>query len=194
MKIFVSSIDGKNIIILLLSLLFWDFCKAELQQSFSTCVYCTRLRFQSYYTGFRNQGNYFENANACSKRTLKTTVATQLLCCKNQRNTHLNNILKLIYFPLYFDLNRIISVSVFSFYYYYKQTIIFKSQSFHYKYDYDELNVTFMISLQCAWYNKITHLIWFEMIIVFKKVHLFIPLMLIFLGLSCILSSISSTF
>jgi hypothetical protein len=25
-----------------------------------------------------NQGNYFENATACSKRTLKTTVATQL--------------------------------------------------------------------------------------------------------------------
>jgi hypothetical protein len=25
-----------------------------------------------------NQGNYFENASACSKRTLKTTVATQL--------------------------------------------------------------------------------------------------------------------
>jgi len=25
-----------------------------------------------------NQGNYFENAIACSKRTLKTTVATQL--------------------------------------------------------------------------------------------------------------------
>jgi len=25
-----------------------------------------------------NQGNYFENATACSKRTLKTTVSTQL--------------------------------------------------------------------------------------------------------------------
>jgi len=25
-----------------------------------------------------NQGNYFENATACGKRTLKTTVATQL--------------------------------------------------------------------------------------------------------------------
>jgi len=25
-----------------------------------------------------NQGNYFENAAACSKRTLKMTVATQL--------------------------------------------------------------------------------------------------------------------
>ncbi len=28
-----------------------------------------------------NQGNYFENENACSKRTLKTTVATQLTLC-----------------------------------------------------------------------------------------------------------------
>jgi len=30
-----------------------------------------------------NQGNYFENATACCKRTLKTTVATQLITpCK----------------------------------------------------------------------------------------------------------------
>jgi len=29
-----------------------------------------------------NQGNYFENATACSKRTLKTTVATQLKLTK----------------------------------------------------------------------------------------------------------------
>jgi len=29
-----------------------------------------------------NQGNYFENAIACSKRTLKTTVATQLYFTK----------------------------------------------------------------------------------------------------------------
>ncbi len=28
-----------------------------------------------------NQGNYFENATACSKRTLKTTVATKLNRC-----------------------------------------------------------------------------------------------------------------
>ncbi len=27
---------------------------------------------------FSNQGNHFKNASACSKRTLKTTVATQL--------------------------------------------------------------------------------------------------------------------
>jgi len=38
-----------------------------------------QLRFQSNYAGFEpNKGNYFENTNACSKRTLKVTVATQL--------------------------------------------------------------------------------------------------------------------
>ncbi len=32
-----------------------------------------------------NQSNYFENASACSKRTLKTTVATQLNCTTKSR-------------------------------------------------------------------------------------------------------------
>jgi len=36
-----------------------------------------QLDFQSNLIG-SNQGNYFENATACSKRTLKMTVATQL--------------------------------------------------------------------------------------------------------------------
>jgi len=31
-----------------------------------------------------NQGNYFENATACSKRMLKTTVATQLKCSSHR--------------------------------------------------------------------------------------------------------------
>jgi len=46
-------------------------------------------RFQRAFTAYSsvfkvinligsNQGNYFENATACSKCTLKTTVATQL--------------------------------------------------------------------------------------------------------------------
>ncbi len=53
--------------------------KAVLRQSFSMCVYCMLLRFQSNYTGLSQPiGKYF--ANACSKRTLKTTVATQLNC------------------------------------------------------------------------------------------------------------------
>jgi len=39
--------------------------KAELPQSF--CVYCMCLRFQS------------KNTDTCSKRTFKTTVATQLI-------------------------------------------------------------------------------------------------------------------
>jgi len=36
------------------------------------------LRFQVITFVGSNQGNYFENATACSKRTLKTRVATQL--------------------------------------------------------------------------------------------------------------------
>jgi len=38
-----------------------------------------------------NQGNYFENATACSKRTLKTTVATQLYF-KFSKNADLKSI------------------------------------------------------------------------------------------------------
>jgi len=52
--------------------------KAELRQSFSTCVYCMLLRFKVITLAWANQGNYFENANPCSKRTLKMAVATQL--------------------------------------------------------------------------------------------------------------------
>jgi len=37
-----------------------------------------QLRFQSYYFGWLKPVYYFENATACSKRKLKTTVATQL--------------------------------------------------------------------------------------------------------------------
>jgi len=51
-----------------------DVIKAELQQSFSTCVHF----FQEITLVGSNQRNYFENANACSKRMLKTNVATQL--------------------------------------------------------------------------------------------------------------------
>jgi len=39
------------------------------------------MTLQKFYRGTligSNQGNYFENATACSKRTLKTTVATEL--------------------------------------------------------------------------------------------------------------------
>jgi len=46
--------------------------KAELRQSFSTCV-CV---FKVITLVGSNKRNYFQNANACSKRTLKTTVAT----------------------------------------------------------------------------------------------------------------------
>jgi len=37
-----------------------------------------QLHFQSNYLGFSQSRTFFENATACSKRTLKTTVATQL--------------------------------------------------------------------------------------------------------------------
>jgi len=39
-----------------------------------------------------NQGNYFENATACSKRTLKTTVATQLKSPLDNVNRKKNSI------------------------------------------------------------------------------------------------------
>jgi len=45
-----------------------------LQRAFTTCV-CV---FKVITLVGSNQRYYFENANTCSKRTLKTTVATQL--------------------------------------------------------------------------------------------------------------------
>jgi len=44
------------------------------QRAFTACS-CV---FKEITLVWANQGNYFENATACSKRTLKTTVATQL--------------------------------------------------------------------------------------------------------------------
>jgi len=52
--------------------------KAALRRAFYTCVYYMRLRFQIITVVGSNQGNYFENATACSKCMLKTTVATHL--------------------------------------------------------------------------------------------------------------------
>ncbi len=45
---------------------------------------CERV-FKEFTLVGTNQGNYFENATACSKRTLKTTVATQF-------KSYLNNL------------------------------------------------------------------------------------------------------
>ncbi len=59
-----------------------------MRQSFSACVYCMQLCFHSNYHSWlgwfeaSNRGNYCENATACSKRTLKTTVAMQFLFSK----------------------------------------------------------------------------------------------------------------
>ena len=47
-----------------------------MRHAFSACVYCMLLRFQSKYIGF---SNIYENATACSKRMLKTRVATSLI-------------------------------------------------------------------------------------------------------------------
>ncbi len=52
-----------------------------MQQSFSTCVYCMQLLITLVGS---IQCNYFENATTCSKRTLKTTVATQLKEIKSE--------------------------------------------------------------------------------------------------------------
>jgi len=54
--------------------------RAELRQSFSTCARLLHVFAFSKVISLvgSNQCNYFENATACSKRTLKTTVETQL--------------------------------------------------------------------------------------------------------------------
>ncbi len=49
-------------------------CNERFTHAFTACV-CV---FKEISLVGSNQGNYFENENACSKRTLKTTVATQL--------------------------------------------------------------------------------------------------------------------
>jgi hypothetical protein len=49
-------------------------CDSRFQRAFTACCFV----FKVITLAWANQGNYFENANACSKRTLKTTVATQL--------------------------------------------------------------------------------------------------------------------
>jgi len=49
-------------------------CDCRFQRAFTACS-CV---FKVITLVGSNQGNYFENATACSKRTLKTTVVTQL--------------------------------------------------------------------------------------------------------------------
>jgi len=49
-------------------------CDSRFQRAFTACC-CI---FKVITLVWANQGNYFENTNACSKHTLKTTVATQL--------------------------------------------------------------------------------------------------------------------
>jgi len=49
-------------------------CDSRFQRALTACS-CV---FKVYTLIGSNQGKYFENATACSKRMLKTTVATQL--------------------------------------------------------------------------------------------------------------------
>ncbi len=49
-------------------------CNSRFQRAFTAC--CCVLKV--IVLVWANQGNYFENANACSKRALKTTVATDV--------------------------------------------------------------------------------------------------------------------
>ncbi len=69
-------------------------CDIRFQCAFTACC-CV---FKVITLVWANQGNYFENVNACSKCTLKTTVATQLnstnlryICCDDRhRNLEIN--------------------------------------------------------------------------------------------------------
>ncbi len=49
-------------------------CDSRFQRAFTACVFV----FKVLTLAWANQGNYFENANAYRKRTLKMTAATQL--------------------------------------------------------------------------------------------------------------------
>jgi len=62
-------------------------CDSRFQCAFTACVFV----FKVITLVGLSQRNYFENANAYSKRTLKTTVATQL----KAQLTHANSVLKL---------------------------------------------------------------------------------------------------
>ncbi len=53
-------------------------CDERFTHAFTACC-CV---FKELMLVGSNQGNYFENATACSKRTLKTTVATELKSSK----------------------------------------------------------------------------------------------------------------
>jgi hypothetical protein len=60
--------SGKKILLHCLS------CNSRFQGVFTACSYI----FKVINLVLANQGNYFENATACSKRMLKTRVAAHL--------------------------------------------------------------------------------------------------------------------
>ncbi len=49
-------------------------CDSRFQRAFTACVFVLKVITLIW----ANQGNFFENATACSKRMRKTLVATQL--------------------------------------------------------------------------------------------------------------------
>ncbi len=59
-------------------------CDSRFQHAFTAC----NCVFKVMTLVGSNQGNYFENATACSKRMLKTTVATQLKCLYQKKWHH----------------------------------------------------------------------------------------------------------
>ncbi len=63
---------------LTLELNFINILKLRCDERFTHAFTACSCVFKEITLVGSNQGNYFENENACSKRTLKTTVATQL--------------------------------------------------------------------------------------------------------------------
>jgi hypothetical protein len=59
-------------------MIFWTIFKLRCDERFTHAFTACGCVFKEITLVGSNQGNYFENTTACSKRTLKTTVATQL--------------------------------------------------------------------------------------------------------------------
>ncbi len=83
-------------------------CDERFTHVFTACV----CGFKVIALVWANQGNYFENATACSKRTMKTTVATQLKAVL-QHFLRFHNISQLSlfsYFLLFYPRSLILSL------------------------------------------------------------------------------------
>ncbi len=69
-------------------------CDSRFQRAFTACVFV----FEVITLVWANQGNFFENATACSKRMRKTLVATQL---KRLNQFHDGGLLQFIMYCYY---------------------------------------------------------------------------------------------